>query len=105
MEVAQFNRYVYLKTPITTVTSSGAAKKVFTIVRTLWMGREYAGGGEERIVNNRQVVPKQYRYHCHKECDVDETMRIEDERKDYNILSVTDYDAMFYEIVAEEVLQ
>ncbi|MBP5473648.1 MAG: head-tail adaptor protein [Bacteroidales bacterium] len=105
MEVAHFNRYVYLKTPVTTVTSSGAAKKVFSVLQTLWMGREYAGGGEERIVNNRQVVPKQFRYHCHKECLIDETMRLEDDGKDYDILSVTDYDAMFFEIVVEEVLQ
>lgn len=99
-----FNRYLSVQVPTTTKTATGAAAKTFAHSFYVYAGRVSAGMGEERMVNNRLVVPKRYEYLCNKEGEIDESMRIDDNGVTFDIISVDIMAEMFYEILVEEVL-
>lgn len=100
------DRYVSVMTPTAGKTKAGASTRTWTHDHYSFMARQSSGSGEERIINGRTAVPKQYTYTGHLEGDIDETMRLQDAGKSYNILSVDEVErGMFIELLVEEVLE
>ena len=101
-----FTRHVSVQIPTPGKTKAGGATTTFTHERYSFMARGTSGSGQERVINGRVVVPKQFMYTCHPEGAIDEAMRIVDAGKVYNILSVEEIEnGMFFELLVEEVIE
>ncbi len=99
-------RYVEVNSPVAGKSKAGAITRTWTVAGYLYMSRVQEGTGQERTINGRTVVPRQYTYTCHAEMEIDETMRLVDEGKSYNILFTSELErGLFIEMLVEEVLE
>lgn len=104
-KIGQMTRRIEFKKPVTTKSSLGAPVKSYTHVCYAWSSRMEMNDSPEQYINNRLVVAKRWKYTLHHNDDIDETMIINDDEVNYNILSINRDDSLFMTIVAEKIIE
>lgn len=106
-KLGDMKRRVEITNPVTSKSNMGAPQKSFAHFCYLMTSRKVVADAPESYVNNRLVVAKRYKYRAHYFSAIDETMRLIDSEKTFNIISVLPdpEDDLFIEINVEEVTE
>jgi len=106
--IGKMDRRILVRSVTRTIDTYGAPAKAWTTLFNAWAIREEASSAanQEQQTTNRVIYPGSYTYYMHYRSGVTEAMRLVDDEKVYNILSVDpDERKMFLRINVDKALE